>query len=126
MNQPETWEACPSGEINRMVERAKSTRKSAFVNSFAIAGCLVLTTCAAALYLQWSSSNPPGGIACEVVQPLLPEYQAETLEPEVQHQVAEHLLGCEHCRAKYQAMQAEVSEHEFTEGAASALAGVFR
>ena len=126
MKNQEEWEACPPGEISRMVSQERATHRSHWMKSLAIVGCLVITSCAAIVYLQSAGTGPPGGIACDAVQKLFVSYQEHTLSARTERQVKAHLEGCPHCRKKYEEMSSQVSDHEFSALSATALAGAFR
>lgn len=104
------WQACPQGELQKMVRGVRTRRRRQMLKQFG--------TATASLFLvgivgyvstdRWLGSDgfPPGGIACNEVMRLLPAFHARKLEPTLAQKVSIHLDECPQCGPAYEQMVA--------------------
>lgn len=117
------WDACPDGELQRMVEIRRDQRRRRFIDRAAmVAACMVVAVAVGAYFVGLYTAAPQfngnfGGIACARVRELLPDYirgersaqWPETVDEQTRSQVASHLEQCSHCRELYEALKREAA-----------------
>ena len=81
------WEACPPGELERLVRGLKARRhRRAFTQLAGATGAVLLLLWVVAVAVRSFPSkipSPPGNITCREVEPLLEDYAAGELDPAV-------------------------------------------
>ncbi len=106
------WDACPAGELQRMVGRIKARRQRRLLTQVGSTAAALLTAFAAAFFTTGWLRQPTecrfGGIACSEVKPLLPDFLAEKLDAELARKVDIHLQQCPDCGPMYRRMVTEM------------------
>lgn len=98
------WDACPEGELARMVGGLRAGKRKQVVNRAAAVSAVALVVLtavgltAALLRDGRDGASAAAPIACTRVHELLPAYVAETLGPDMMRRISVHLQHCEKCR----------------------------
>ncbi len=117
--QQDSWDACPSGELSRMVDARKAQRRRRAMDRAAVVGaCLMVCIAIGGFALGIFSPDPSappmgakyGGIACADVVDCLPAYVAAQqhdfahthLDEATVASITEHLAHCPACRKHYE------------------------
>ncbi len=101
--QYEPWEPCPPGELQQLAVRLRTERRRIAVRRgarFAAAATLILLAAYATFLGTRRAPNDylHGGLYCSQVRPLLPDYAAGKLDPEMARKLKGHLDECPPCR----------------------------
>ncbi len=102
------WDACPPGELSRMVGRIQASRRKQSVVRGGIVSALTLvlavTIWQALPSLTGETQHNYGGISCTEVQAALPHFLDDQLDEETSEKVRLHLAQCDMCRPKAEMM----------------------
>lgn len=108
----ESWDACPPGELRRMVAGIHdSRRRETLHRASSVLAVVLLIAAGAWLSVQLVGLARRGGdgdygaLACREVQSLLGEYGHGVLAAALEEKIAVHLQRCEHCHELYQNVQ---------------------
>jgi hypothetical protein len=108
------WEACPAGELRRLVGGLKARRRDKSVARFvSVTGACLIIVLASGLIVQQLRVN----ITCSEVNSHLPAFIAKNLDAELADRVRTHLAKCSDCALRYQKMKSQmsVSSHQHRE-----------
>ena len=102
------WNACPPGELGRMVDRLRADRrKQAIVRGGVVSAVTLMLAVTLWQALPMGNENVQynyGGITCSQVQLALPQFLNDQLDEETAAKVRVHLAQCEKCRPRAEQM----------------------
>jgi len=101
------WQACPPGEVGRLVDGLQDRRRALAAQRRTVAAALLLMMAFTGYYFVGVLPNAEpnyGGIVCSRLQELAPQYLAGTLDAETSGRIDVHQQHCKHCRNKLNAM----------------------
>ena len=99
------WDACPAGELNRVVRRLRSQRRDLKTAKFVASGGALV--CVIVLGLMFARHQHDA--VCADVQSKLNGYIAGDLNPDVSESIRRHLEICPKCESAYRHLTAGVS-----------------
>lgn len=112
-NETQNWEPCPSGELQQMVDRARSQKRAVWWRQFAAVAALLLVGCAGIGVAANMIFNPDlGPLTCSQVVPIMQEFHDGGLNLKTTANVQYHLDRCSHCRSKYERMFENQSRYD--------------
>ncbi len=98
------WDACPPGELQRMVGRTRIRQRRRFLKRLGGTAAGLAAIAAGGFWLLQPGEYHFGGIACSEVMSLLPDYRANKLPAELKEKVSLHLAKCPECGPHYRGM----------------------
>lgn len=104
------WEDCPKGTLQSVANRSRRQRtikRAAWAIQLTLVMLLAWTG-----WLPSPFSAKSGGLACDQVVKLLPDYASNSLSATQRAQVEQHLKKCPFCAEKLRAIQAAQSVAE--------------
>ena len=114
------WDACPAGELTKMVQARSAQRRRKTVDRLAVvaAGALVCLAIGGFTLGLFTPEPDAGGrhgdLACSEVLPLLPGYIEGEIDDDQQRRVAAHLEHCPGCKSRYEQMMQQVSQAAYS------------
>ncbi|MEQ8790622.1 MAG: zf-HC2 domain-containing protein [Pirellulaceae bacterium] len=115
MNQhDDNWDACPDGELSRMVGQIRAARQRRITNRAAAgAATLLIALTVVGLTASWlgggAQAEQPAPIACPRVRELLPAYTQAKLDSDLNKRIAHHLEHCPRCRQLNEQLQQQAA-----------------
>ena len=104
------WQACPPGEVGRLVDGLQDRNRSLAVQRRMVAAALLLMTAFTGYYFVGVLPNAEpnyGGIVCSHLMELAPQFLAGTLDAEASSRIETHRKHCKHCDDKLGAMESK-------------------
>ena len=101
------WQACPPGEVGRLVHRLQDRHRALATQRRMVAAVLLLMTACTGYYFVGVLPNAEpnyGGIVCSRLHELAPQYMAKTLNADTSGRIQLHLAHCKSCRDKLNEM----------------------
>ncbi len=104
----DSWDACPPGELTRMVRRIDiRRRREALKRMGGVAAAVVVVGLGGYAATEWLGGPREyhyGGIACSEVMRRMPDYMASRLPADLMRRIGVHLEKCPNCGPRYRQM----------------------
>jgi hypothetical protein len=118
----DSWDACPEGELERMVDRLRSQRRNFAVNRVAVAAAVLVSVVMVAILVgplvQELPERPTDPareaaqpISCGEVRKLLPAYARHKLDADLTARVERHLAHCRECRRRLSTIPTDTAQN---------------
>ena len=119
----DSWDACPAGELQRMVHRAQSQRRAqtAIRTGGALSLAIAVVFVGFMVIHQWVPGwgLRRGGIWCADCMELMTASKTRGLNAQEGVDFSNHLENCKHCKEKYLEMSTQALEDNHVREAVS-------